>query len=1263
MALPTGSSILLWLGTLTLAVVAVAAPAALTAEPARIPVAARVDLEKAGPFPFAPLAADPAGLAAAASSLPAVTEAPAQMIFQESRFDFDAAGRITFHRHWIYRILRAEGLRDWGVSQVRFSPWHQDRPRARVRVIEPDGRERRFETSSYTEKPAAEGREDLFGDRRVLELKLPVAVGSIVEEEIEVADIKPYFAAGTTLRHYASLYIPVLRGRLVLEAPTGLPLRYGVRLLPGLEPRKQVQAGRVRLEFDYPSMPAASAVEVGMPGHRPRFPHIAFSTGRSWQEIASLYYREVEAALQGASLEDWPRPPANLARREQVAFLLAALQARVRTNNLELGARSPLPRSPADTALDGRGDGKDIATLMMALLRRSGLDARLVLLSSGFGPDSESKLPGLGLFNHAVLRLPPLRDPAGKEIENAFWLDPSTPFVRVGELPLPAQGRFALVVDPQSRELELTPATKPFDNRTEERREVFFADYGLGRIVEKSVHWGSADRNQRQVTEGLEPAIRRRGYQAYVMAMHGASTLGEVRETSPSDFQEPFTLQVEALGCAKVKTDFDQAVLDVPVREMLRRLPNVFLVESLPPRQEEFIFHEPFETRWTYVIHLPAGFSAGEMPAERTRQLGPGRLRIAFHSEGDTVYGELSLDVGQRLLSANQFEAMRKAVLEITREADPRFVFPHRGEARIAAGKPGDALKELRAAVANEPLRVSHRARLARVLMQLGFHFEAQRQAREATRLAPGWAASYLVLGRALTFDELGRRFSPFADLEAAEKALVKAAELEPNDPRTQEELQSLRQARRQLGRIQEERPELHPDDPQTPLKKLLLAHLGGDGENALTLLHPRSRELVGLAALEPLARCLENSGEGAGSESDGSDGSGRSDGSDPAPKAGETAAAAATGDTGDPLQDWQARLAGKAAGAPHLGYRLSYAGCRAYLSRSGASLFIVGSSEEPALLGLEALARLDDGDPEGAYRWLDWARQDALDTPRSEDPLAAASWLELWKGQKEESENTLRERARLAAAALAAPLDKKGVTLPLLTAVSSQSPGLGAAHAAALEAAGRFAELNEVATGLLSRYPDSPRARRWSFAALRGLGDADALFAAIEARLAIRPLDPEALRAKAFWSAQVGTPERATGPLLLLREKGPFTSQDGAHLIFAALGSQEQNLASLERAAELTRNLPATAELLAARAALAAEFGQIEETRQLLREAAALRVLKAPRNEDLYLDGRLAEYLGLAELARDLYQRLPPPSQGDPFSYALLARRRPASR
>jgi len=1214
-----------------------ASAAAAEAGSASQPSRSRLDLEAPGPFPSAPLEMDPVALAEAVAALPPPEGAPAQMIFQESRFEFDAAGRISFRRHWIYRILRAEGLRDWGVSQVRYSPWHQERPTVQVRVIDPDLRVRRYETSSYREKPAAEGRDDLFGDRRVLELALPVAVGSIVEELIEVDDREPYFAAGTTLRHYAALYIPVLRGRLVLEAPTRLPLRYGMRVLPGVEPVSTVANGRVRLDFDYQHMPAAGAVEVGVPAYRPRFPHIAFSTGRSWKDVAAYYQSQVEARLAAASvatiLESWPIPSPDLPRRDRVAALLATLQARVRTNSLELGATSPLPRPIAEVVKGGRGDGKDIATLMLALLRRSGLDGHLVLLSSGFGPDCEPKLPGLGLFNHALVLLP------ARGQEPALWLDPSTPFVRAGELPLPAQARFALIVDKSTEELELTPASKPSDNRTEETREVFFADYGLGRVVERSLHWGSADRNQRQVTDGLEPAVRRRGYQAYVQAMHGAAALGEIRETTPSDFSTPFTLEVEALGSSRVKTDFDQATLEIPQNELLRRLPSVFQAESSPPRQEEFIFHEPFATRWHYVIHLPPGFAAGELPASSERALGPATLKTSFHAEGNLVLGELSLDVGQRLISAHQFDAMRAAVRELAQEPDPVLVFPQRARQWLAGGKSAQALAELRAAVAAEPQRVSHRARLARTLIELGFFFEAQRQARESTRLAPGWSAAHFVLGQALAYDELGRRFSPYADLEAAEASLRRAQELETQDPRLAAELAELQAARAKLAALAAPRPELHPDDPQSPLEKLLLAHLGGEGEAALALLHPRTRDLLGLAALDPLTHWLESSQIGG----------------PPAE---------------DPLADWQERLAPKASGAPHLGYRVSLdkgqgcpaQGCRIYVSKNQGTLAIVGTSEEPALLGFEALARLAEGDLEGAYRWLDWAREDITATRNDDksDPFGLSAWLELWKGEKE-PEKTRLERAKIAAAALAAELDRSGSLITRLDAEGGASPAMEAAKAASRSAAGRFAELEGIAAGLLTRYPDSKRARRWHFEALRGLGNWDALEKSAEERLSAAPQDQEALRAKADWAALVGAPERSLEPLRRLHQAGDFGSEDAVQFILAALASPEK--VAKEEAQNFSEGLERTPELLAALAALEAEKGEREKAQRLLREAADQRPLKAPLNEDLYIVGRLAEGLGLEDLARDAYQRLPPPGQSGPFSYALLSRRRLAAK
>jgi len=80
-----------------------------------------------------------------------------------------------------------------------------------------------------------------------LEGPLPaVAIGAVVEEEITVRDEKPFFPAGEVYREYVGRPVPVLRTRIVIDAPESLPIKHITNLLPNAQIRETRANGRVR---------------------------------------------------------------------------------------------------------------------------------------------------------------------------------------------------------------------------------------------------------------------------------------------------------------------------------------------------------------------------------------------------------------------------------------------------------------------------------------------------------------------------------------------------------------------------------------------------------------------------------------------------------------------------------------------------------------------------------------------------------------------------------------------------------------------------------------------------------------------------------------------------------------------------------------------------------------------------------------------------------------------------------------------------------
>ncbi|MCP4655517.1 MAG: DUF3857 domain-containing protein [bacterium] len=734
------------------------------------------------PWIETPFTAEAGAVITAAEELTAGAGSPVVVLYRDTSYAFDAAGRATYRQRLVYRILSVDGLEGWSATEIGWEPWHQERPQVRARVISATGIEYWLDAATLSESPAPATALDLYGDRRILEAPLPaVTVGAVVEEEVLVRDKEPLFAAGTAEVHHLKMFAPVERGRLTLEAPIDLPLRYGVRLQPELEPHREVRDQRVYLNFEYRDMPAVESIETGLPSHQARFPHVAFSTGGSWQEIAELYSQIVDEKIGdgrvAALLGSLPDPAGS--QTERIAQLLARVHEEVRYTGLELGAASIIPATPETTLQRKFGDCKDQATLLIALLREEGIPAYVALLNAGFGKDVDTQLPGFGRFSHAIVYIP---------ASPPIWIDTTDPTARAGELPAVDQGRWALIASPNTENLIRTPSAQAADNLTIETRRIFMAGHGPARCVETSEYHGEPERQQRRMTSSSDRESRREAYRSYVQSAYLAEELGTVEESDPEDISRPFTLSLEALRCGRVVTDLNEAVVAIRFENLVSTLPSIIRTGNAP-RHGDFVIDQPFVTEWRYQIVPPTGFAPRSLPAEERREFGPARFSRGIRVEEGEVYAHFRFDSGARRLTPEQFNATRSGVQELLSEEPLLLWFDHLGAAELAAGHARKAIELYRHFAELEPEETIHRVRLSQALLTVGLGGEARRQAGLAAELDPTSATAFWALGLALEYNEIGQRFAPGFDRPAAVAALERAVELDPDDQVPRSEL------------------------------------------------------------------------------------------------------------------------------------------------------------------------------------------------------------------------------------------------------------------------------------------------------------------------------------------------------------------------------------------------------------------------------------------------------------------------------------------
>jgi len=727
---------------------------------------------------------------AAAAELPPPDDAEVEMLLTETELVVEADGLRSYQQRLVYRILKPTGLDAWSTVESPWSPWYQERPVIRARVITPQGRVHELDPATVAEAPGEQRDPGVFRDTRELQAPLPaVQVGALVETLVHLEHKEPFFAEGESRRHWLAMTVPVRRSRTILDTPEGLELRIETGGFDG-EPevlREEDPAGaRVRRIWEVNDLEPVLSVDPGLPSDVPMAPYVAFGTGTSWAELARDYSRIVDeqiaaSAEHAAELAAFAGDGEDLTSQwERMQQLIASLHGQVRYTGVQFGDAGIVPRAPHET-LDRRfGDCKDKAVLLTALLRREGIPAYLALLNTGPGPEALPELPGLGLFDHAIVYVP-----GGSPL----WIDATDPYSPLGDLPASDEDRWALIASSNTSGLIRTPASGPEDNLTHEVREIFLAPLGNARVVETSELRGDPAWELRAGWADAEPAEIRSSLEGYVGDTYGAAHLVRFDHTPPSDTTRAFQVEVEAEEASYGATDLQEALVLLSLTPLFEGLPAQLFPrngELRPPREHDYVLLQPYRTIWEYRVHLPENLELRQMPEALERSLGPATFSQSFElsEDGRTLAAHVVFDTGERRYTPAEVTAFQEAVLRLNEERRSQVLvwFDQTVHVRLSEQGVAAAVAEAQRLIGLEPGRALPRALLSRVLLSGGLGEEARRSAAEATRREPDAPVGHQLQAWALVHDEVGRQFRTGFDREGALAAYRRALELDPDN-------------------------------------------------------------------------------------------------------------------------------------------------------------------------------------------------------------------------------------------------------------------------------------------------------------------------------------------------------------------------------------------------------------------------------------------------------------------------------------------------
>ncbi len=741
---------------------------------------------------------DPKTLYQAATDVPAPDGVNVTELCDDESYSFDDAGRQVHVGHFVYKVLTQKGTEGWDSLSVSWEPWHEARPVIRARVITPDFTVHTLDPNTITEAPARGGDYKTYSDGKRLRAPLPaIAPGVVVEEEYTETETEPLYVAGRVGRVVLGQEdMPVAHSRVVFDAPIALPLRTNLLLLPGIKPVRTESGGRVTLTFDVGPLDAIDNREPYLPPETVFFPMINYSTGASWQSIAAEYGGIVDSRANSPTVEAMVTPliAGKKSIAEKEAVILDYLDREVRYTGIEFGEAAILPHDPAETLAKGYGDCKDKATLLVAMLRAAGIPAYVALLDVEVRMDVPVDLPGMGLFDHAIVYVP------GKV---PLWIDATDRYAQLGQLPMGDQGRLALVTSEAATALVKTPEAPAQENGIVETREFTLTDNGPANVVEITEPKGILESGYRGFYADKPDNDTREELRGYIKSEYLCDDLSKVERTDPDDLSQPFKLTI---ACEKAKrgyTELESAQAAIRLDRIFQFLPDELKQKDdsdekkttgpdkpKKPRTEDWWLNAAFMTEWNYRFIPPAGFVPKELPKDTTIALGPAQLTETFTTGKDgVVLAHLVFDSLKRRYTVAEATALRNEVADLINGPAILIDFEPQGEALLRDGKVKEALASYRALVALNPNAAVHHLQVANVLLQAGMGEAARAEARLAVKLDPNSALAERVLAEILKHDLVGRELRPGSDLTGAAEAYRAAIKLDPDDHTAQADL------------------------------------------------------------------------------------------------------------------------------------------------------------------------------------------------------------------------------------------------------------------------------------------------------------------------------------------------------------------------------------------------------------------------------------------------------------------------------------------
>lgn len=551
------------------------------------------------------------------------------------------------------KVLTLSG-RGYGRVSLYLSPWEQLlQVAARSYDPEDPASERRLSVRSIAYRAAAPAAGTLYDEARIAEFDIPgVEVGDIVELRVKTRSRQTFLLP----KWYFDGRSPAVMSRFTVDVPKGWDLKWGYwqgAERSKFEPASTDLGTATRLVFEAKALPARTPEPQSGPftswGRRLLF-SVADGPGEagrdtlgSWEALGS-WYRGLLTNRDVISDEDWARVMQEVKGDTSPARLYAYVRDHVRYVALyEDNLAGYRPHSARAVLKNRFGDCKDMATLLVSLLRRSGQEAYPVLVGVANRVFFDESFPTVSAFNHLVVAMP-------KPDGSYHFMDPTDKSGVFDAMPWHLEGTGALIVKPDSVDLRRLPKPEAKTHRA----QLKYALESGGTLKFEGEFRGVAGAGWQWQADHLPKDIEGRIKAAFFshFSIDGLST---------------FSVQTKngavLISASAVPRGLYRDIGGSRVLPLAPFLPGRLLTDPVESRTSGVYLNRPGD--WRIIVSLPKGRGVVSMPESSEASMAQVSHSFSVKETDNEVLVEAVLHVEDPAVPVAALPALRALDLEI----------------------------------------------------------------------------------------------------------------------------------------------------------------------------------------------------------------------------------------------------------------------------------------------------------------------------------------------------------------------------------------------------------------------------------------------------------------------------------------------------------------------------------------------------------------------------------------------------------------------